>query len=213
MTALFCQDLRRVSVFLFVCVFVCVCVGLHACVSDTGIAYHAPLRVIVCVRILFYVYVCFCDGSMCLVLALKEVTQTPLLALDEFDVFMDERNRRVSLEILQKVCVDMSICPWVHTSPDAVSLNPHARRSCKESSSMTVAATGCEAARCEAARCEAARCEAARCEAARCEAARCEAAPIPRERAKMIFHNSVLGKFIMTPESSTSGDFSLHAHA
>jgi len=157
MTALFCQDLRRVSVFLSVCVFVCVSVGLLACVSDTGIACHAPLCVIVCVCIPFYVYVCVCDGSMCLVLALKEATQTPLLALDEFDVFMDERNRRLSLEILQEVCVDISICPWVHTSSDAVSVNPHAWRSCKESSSMTVAATGCEAT------------------------------PIPRERAKKKF--------------------------
>ena len=51
---------------------------------------------------------------MCLVLALKEATQTPFLALDEFDVFMDNTNRRLSLEILIKacmhVCVDLSVC-------------------------------------------------------------------------------------------------------
>jgi len=44
-------------------------------------------------------------SSMCLVLALKAATQTPFLALDEFDVFMDERNRRLSLNILTDVCV------------------------------------------------------------------------------------------------------------
>jgi len=42
-------------------------------------------------------------SSMCLVLALKAATQTPFLALDEFDVFMDERNRRLSLNILTDV--------------------------------------------------------------------------------------------------------------
>jgi hypothetical protein len=42
-------------------------------------------------------------GSLCLVLALKEATQTPFLALDEFDVFMDERNRKVSLMTLVQV--------------------------------------------------------------------------------------------------------------
>ena len=36
-------------------------------------------------------------------LALKEATQTPFLALDEFDVFMDERNRKVSLMTLVQV--------------------------------------------------------------------------------------------------------------
>ena len=42
-------------------------------------------------------------GRLCLVLALKEATQTPFLALDEFDVFMDERNRKVSLMTLCQV--------------------------------------------------------------------------------------------------------------
>ena len=42
-------------------------------------------------------------GSLCMVLALKEATLTPFLALDEFDVFMDERNRKLSLAILTQV--------------------------------------------------------------------------------------------------------------
>ena len=41
----------------------------------------------------------------CLVLALKESTQSPFLALDEPDVFMDERNRRASLIIMTEVRV------------------------------------------------------------------------------------------------------------
>ena len=42
-------------------------------------------------------------GSLCMVLALKEATLTPFLALDEFDVFMDERNREISLKTLTQV--------------------------------------------------------------------------------------------------------------
>ena len=50
-------------------------------------------------------------GILCMVLALKEATQTPFLALDEFDVFMDERNRKVSLMTLCQVCV--CVCVYV----------------------------------------------------------------------------------------------------
>jgi len=74
-------------------------------VLNTDIIPSGMCLVVICDSLFFYSYVYICDGSMCLVLALKEATQTPLLALDEFDVFMDERNRRVSLEILQKVRV------------------------------------------------------------------------------------------------------------
>ena len=74
-------------------------------VLNTDIILSGMCLVVICDSFFFYCYVYVCDGSMCLVLALKEATQTPLLALDEFDVFMDERNRRVSLEILQKVRV------------------------------------------------------------------------------------------------------------
>ena len=49
-------------------------------------------------------------GSLCLVLALKEATQTPFLALDEFDVFMDERNRKVSLMTLVQVLQQSVLC-------------------------------------------------------------------------------------------------------
>ena len=42
-------------------------------------------------------------STLCLLLALKEATQSPFLALDEVDVFMDERNRRVALDLLTKV--------------------------------------------------------------------------------------------------------------
>jgi len=56
-------------------------------------------------------------SSLCLVLALKEATQTPFLALDEVDVFMDERNRRVALSVLTQVrfallpCFGASLLP------------------------------------------------------------------------------------------------------
>uniref|UniRef100_A0A6U5BUP9 RecF/RecN/SMC N-terminal domain-containing protein n=1 Tax=Hemiselmis andersenii TaxID=464988 RepID=A0A6U5BUP9_HEMAN len=39
-------------------------------------------------------------STLCLVLALAEASETPLVALDEFDVFMDEANRNASLLIL-----------------------------------------------------------------------------------------------------------------
>ncbi len=45
------------------------------------------------------------DGSLCLVLALKEATTSPFLALDEPDVFMDERNRRLTIECLIRVAL------------------------------------------------------------------------------------------------------------
>ena len=71
------------------------------------------------------------SGSLCLVLALKETARSPFLALDEFDVFMDERNRQLSLQILTKVCsgaacqseravhVDTHIYIHTHTRPRA----------------------------------------------------------------------------------------------
>jgi hypothetical protein len=58
-----------------------------------------------------------------MVLALKEATLTPFLALDEFDVFMDERNRKLSLAILTQVmgtklsCHTKMLCKKVVQSP------------------------------------------------------------------------------------------------
>jgi hypothetical protein len=38
-------------------------------------------------------------STLCLILALKQTNQSPLLALDEIDVFMDERSRRIALQV------------------------------------------------------------------------------------------------------------------
>lgn len=38
-------------------------------------------------------------STLCLILALKQANDSPLLALDEIDVFMDERSRRIALEV------------------------------------------------------------------------------------------------------------------
>jgi len=41
--------------------------------------------------------------TLCMVLGLKEATNSPFLGMDEFDVFMDDANRAVSLDMLCKV--------------------------------------------------------------------------------------------------------------
>mmetsp|Transcript_43500 Transcript_43500/g.103388 ORF Transcript_43500/g.103388 Transcript_43500/m.103388 type:complete len:1198 (+) Transcript_43500:70-3663(+) len=41
--------------------------------------------------------------TLCMVLALKEATNSPFLGMDEFDVFMDDANRTVALDMLVKV--------------------------------------------------------------------------------------------------------------
>ena len=56
-------------------------------------------------------------STLCLLLALKEATQSPFLALDEVDVFMDERNRRVALELLTKVLTQHNDAQTIIISP------------------------------------------------------------------------------------------------
>jgi hypothetical protein len=48
------------------------------------------------------------DGQ---VLALSKVSQSPFLAMDEFDVFMDETNRTVGLQMLVEVRTDTLMSP------------------------------------------------------------------------------------------------------
>jgi hypothetical protein len=42
-------------------------------------------------------------STLCVVLGLKETVHSPFLGMDEFDVFMDDANRVVSLDMLCKV--------------------------------------------------------------------------------------------------------------
>jgi len=92
---------------LFLCLCLCRCrclclsVSLSLCLSLTHSLSHAHSNDCAMTDNV--------SGSLCLVLALKETARSPFLALDEFDVFMDERNRQLSLQILTKVCACLPV--------------------------------------------------------------------------------------------------------
>ena len=64
-------------------------------------------------------------STLCLCLALKRTNDSPLLALDEIDVFMDERSRRIALQMLVEVLAKES-------NSQAIIISPHSLSSVKD---------------------------------------------------------------------------------
>ena len=56
-------------------------------------------------------------STLCLLLGLKDAANYPFLALDEVDVFMDERNRRVALKVLTDVLLGHNNSQTIIISP------------------------------------------------------------------------------------------------
>lgn len=54
---------------------------------------------------------------MCFIQALGEITDNPFRAMDEFDVFMDAVNRRISMQSLIKFAHDQSHVQFLFLTP------------------------------------------------------------------------------------------------
>ena len=64
-------------------------------------------------------------STLCLCLALKRANDSPFIALDEIDVFMDERSRRIALQIL----IDVFLA---EANSQAIIISPHSLSSVKD---------------------------------------------------------------------------------
>ena len=64
-------------------------------------------------------------STLCLCLALKRANDSPFIALDEIDVFMDERSRRIALQILIEVFLGQA-------NSQAIIISPHSLSSVKD---------------------------------------------------------------------------------
>lgn len=67
-------------------------------------------------------------STVCYVLALWQVIQSPLRCLDEFDVFMDMANRRVAMDMMVELALNQKHKQFVFLTPHDISALPKSNR-------------------------------------------------------------------------------------
>ncbi|XP_076803327.1 structural maintenance of chromosomes protein 6-like [Clavelina lepadiformis] len=67
-------------------------------------------------------------STVCFVLALWQVIQSPLRCLDEFDVFMDMANRRVAMEMIVEIALVHKYRQFIFLTPHDISALPKSPR-------------------------------------------------------------------------------------
>lgn len=63
-------------------------------------------------------------STVCFMLSLWEITESPFRCLDEFDVYMDMHNRRVSLDLLMEVSERQHLRQFIFITPLSTSFLP-----------------------------------------------------------------------------------------
>uniref|UniRef100_A0A7S1SHS8 RecF/RecN/SMC N-terminal domain-containing protein n=1 Tax=Tetraselmis chuii TaxID=63592 RepID=A0A7S1SHS8_9CHLO len=66
------------------------------------------------------------------ILALGEITENPFRAMDEFDVYMDAVNRRISMQSLIKFAFQLSHVQFLFLTPQDISAVEDAKRACQK---------------------------------------------------------------------------------
>ncbi|XP_076834227.1 structural maintenance of chromosomes protein 6 isoform X2 [Brachyhypopomus gauderio] len=66
-------------------------------------------------------------STVCFILSLWEITESPFRCLDEFDVYMDMHNRRISLDLLLELSERQHLRQFIFITPQTTSLpkSPH----------------------------------------------------------------------------------------
>ena len=67
-------------------------------------------------------------STVCYVIALWQVAQSPLRCLDEFDVFMDMANRRVAMDMMVEMALDQKQKQFIFLTPHDISALPKSNR-------------------------------------------------------------------------------------
>mmetsp|Transcript_40647 Transcript_40647/g.102878 ORF Transcript_40647/g.102878 Transcript_40647/m.102878 type:complete len:1107 (-) Transcript_40647:369-3689(-) len=70
------------------------------------------------------------------ILALGEITENPFRAMDEFDVFMDSVNRRISMQSLIKFAYQLNHVQFLFLTPQDISAVEDAKRACEKEGEM-----------------------------------------------------------------------------
>lgn len=63
-------------------------------------------------------------STVCFMLSLWEITECPFRCLDEFDVYMDMHNRRISLDLLMELSVRQNLRQFIFITPLGTSFLP-----------------------------------------------------------------------------------------
>ncbi|XP_030627220.1 structural maintenance of chromosomes protein 6 [Chanos chanos] len=63
-------------------------------------------------------------STVCFILSLWEITESPFRCLDEFDVYMDMHNRRISLDLLLELSVRQHLRQFIFITPQTTSNLP-----------------------------------------------------------------------------------------
>jgi len=72
------------------------------------------------------------------ILALGEITDNPFRAMDEFDVFMDAVNRRISMQSLIKFAHDQRHVQFLFLTPQDIAAVDDARKACEKAHRLTI---------------------------------------------------------------------------
>ncbi|XP_034053646.1 structural maintenance of chromosomes protein 6-like [Gymnodraco acuticeps] len=66
-------------------------------------------------------------STVCFVVSLWAITEAPFRCLDEFDVFMDMVNRRISMDMMLKVASGQRYRQFIFLTPQSISSLPQSK--------------------------------------------------------------------------------------
>ncbi|KTG36819.1 hypothetical protein cypCar_00047813 [Cyprinus carpio] len=66
-------------------------------------------------------------STVCFVLSLWAIAEAPFRALDEFDVYMDMVNRRISMDMMLKIAASQRYRQFIFLTPQSMSSLPDNR--------------------------------------------------------------------------------------
>ncbi|XP_034065526.1 structural maintenance of chromosomes protein 6-like [Gymnodraco acuticeps] len=66
-------------------------------------------------------------STVCFVVSLWVITEAPFRCLDEFDVFMDMVNRRISMDMMLKVASGQRYRQFIFLTPQSISSLPQSK--------------------------------------------------------------------------------------
>ncbi|KAK5903531.1 hypothetical protein CgunFtcFv8_007304 [Champsocephalus gunnari] len=67
-------------------------------------------------------------STVCFVVSLWAITEAPFRCLDEFDVFMDMVNRRISMDMMLKVASGQRYRQFIFLTPQSISSLPQRKK-------------------------------------------------------------------------------------